>query len=215
MSTSNDISPCKKNKLFLNPSSGSSSNNSCCLFCHHCAGGGGAVNSPTSTLLGMSRFSPPLSPSSSATSPPVSPISRLSRYGACRGGGGGGASNLSYKDVVNELMSSLEGLSFSDALNYSDVSGVSAAKVATNMPWVDVPLNCEDQQEFIFSPSSPMMMTPTRSCDDDGKFSRFFIGNENRVVAHKSNSDANISNDINGANNCPAPDLGWVNDLLM
>ncbi|XP_057730967.1 zinc finger CCCH domain-containing protein 2-like [Arachis stenosperma] len=220
MSTSNDISPCKKNKLFLNPSSGSSSNNSCCLFCHHCAGGGGggggaAVNSPTSTLLGMSRFSPPLSPSSSATSPPVSPISRLSRYGACRGGGGGGASNLSYKDVVNELMSSLEGLSFSDALNYSDVSGVSAAKVATNMPWVDVPLSCEDQQEFIFSPSSPMMMTPTRNCDDDGKFSRFFIGNENRVVAHKSNSDANISNDINGANNCPAPDLGWVNDLLM
>ncbi|MED6146817.1 hypothetical protein PIB30_038218 [Stylosanthes scabra] len=220
--TSNDMSPCKKNKLFLNPSSGSSSNNnSCCLFCHHCTGGAAAVNSPTSTLFGMSRFSPPLSPSSSATSPPVSPVSRLSRYSACRGGGGGGgAGNVSYKDVVNELMNSLEGLSLSDALNFSDVSGVSAAKVGTNMPWIDVPLNCEDQQEFLFSPSSPMMVTPTRGYDDaDGKFSRFFISNENnKAVANKSNSNANnISNDIiNGSNNnCPAPDLGWVNDLLM
>ena len=103
---------------------------------------------------------------------------------------------MSYKDVVGELMSSLEGLSFSDS------SGVSVAE-ATSLPWVDVSLGCEDHEEFVFSPSS-VMMTPT-SYEDVGKYSRLF-SNENNVVANGS--------DVNGSN-CPAPDLGWVNELLM
>ncbi|KAK7272393.1 hypothetical protein RJT34_28945 [Clitoria ternatea] len=215
---SNDMISCKKNK-FLNHASKSNNNNYCCLFCH-CSQSSSA--SPTSTLFNISHYSPPLSPSSS-TSPPLSPlkprngvsVSPISRYSAMNNHHHHGGGVVSYKDVVSDLMSSLEGLSFNDG------SPVSAAK-ARNLPWLDVSMHCEDhhqqqqpfivspsgssfgcedqqqQQQFILSPSTHH--TPTNS---NGKFfSNKFLGNnnDNKIV---------VGGDVN------APDLAWVNDLLM
>lgn len=117
---------------------------------------------------------------------------------------------VSYKDVFTELVNSLERLSFNEG------SPVSGAK-APNFPWLDVSLNCEEQQQqqqnpfivpsfgcedqqqqnqFIFSP--PSIQTPT-----NGKFcSNRFMGNDN-------NNKVVGGADVNG------PDLAWVNELLM
>lgn len=206
--SSNDM-PCKKNlnKLLNHASkSNNNNNNNCCLFCH--CGASSSV-SPTSTLFGMSHFSPPVSPSSSSSPPPsplkprsvVSPISPISRYSAVNMNPHHGV--VSYKDMFAELVNSLEGLSFNEG------SPVSGAK-APNFPWLDVSLEeqqqqqnpfivssfgCEDKQnQFIFSP--PSIQTPT-----NGKFCRNrFMGNDNKVVGGA---------DVNG------PDLAWVNELLM
>ncbi|KAG4978374.1 hypothetical protein JHK86_037848 [Glycine max] len=207
--SSNDM-PCKKNlKQVLNHASKTNNNNNCCLFCH-C--GASSSASPTSTLFGMSHFSPPLSPSSSSSPPPsplkprnaVSPISRYSAVNV------NPHHVVSYKDVFTELVNSLERLSFNEG------SPVSGAK-APNFPWLDVSLNCEEQQQqqqnpfivpsfgcedqqqqnqFIFSP--PSIQTPT-----NGKFcSNRFMGNDN-------NNKVVGGADVNG------PDLAWVNELLM
>ncbi|OIV89841.1 hypothetical protein TanjilG_27447 [Lupinus angustifolius] len=200
-SSNDNISLCKKNinnKLFLNSSSGSNNNN-CCMFCHHCVGAANSA-SPTSTLFNMSHFSPPLSPLSTTNSPPFSPVKRAIS----------GVNTNSYKDVVCELMNSMEGL------NFGDGSPISAAK-ARNFAWLDMSLNNDDQQ-FLVSPSaspfgwedqfvlSPSTQNPTRS--NVGKCSNFsskFFSNDNKVV------DADINNGLS----CPAPDLEWVNELLM
>ncbi|XP_061368207.1 zinc finger CCCH domain-containing protein 2-like [Gastrolobium bilobum] len=207
---SNNNITCKKSNKFLNPASGS--NNSCCVFCCHCASA-----SPTSTLYNMSHnFSPPLSPSSSA-SPPLSPaskrVSTISRYGAscCSVNHHHHHGVVSYKDVLTELMSSLEGLKFGEG------SPVSASKAPNlNLPWLDVSLNCEDQKQFIVSPSvssffcedqqqqfilSPSTQTPTSS---NVKYSN------SKIFSNNNNNDNKVvAADING------PDLGWVNELLM
>ncbi|TKY48885.1 Zinc finger CCCH domain-containing protein 2 [Spatholobus suberectus] len=209
-SSSNDMS-CKKNvNKLLNHASRSNNNNNCCLFCH-CAASSSSTASPTSTLFGMSHYSPPLSPSSSSTSPPPSPlkprngVSPISRYSAVNVNPHRGV--VSYKDVFAELVNSLEGLSFNEG---SPVSGA----IAPNLPWLDVPVNCEEQQQpfivssfgcedqqqqqqqFIFSPPSTTQI-PTSS---NGKVcGNKFLGNDNKVVGA----------DVNG------PDLAWVNELLM
>ncbi|KAJ7981501.1 Zinc finger CCCH domain-containing protein [Quillaja saponaria] len=191
--SSADHISCKKSK-FLNLTSVS---NNCCLFCHCCA----ATSSPTSTLLGMSHLSPPLSPSSSI-SPPLSPVKRRTvtgfapissysdRFGGLESSSGMNPGAVSYKDVLTELMSSLE------------ASPVSVSRTP-NLPWVCVSFDCEDQQQFILSPSSLIPASVSSS---------FFSGNEN-YVGSKSFSDENRVND-NGWS-CPALDLGWVNELLM
>ncbi|KAJ1383911.1 putative zinc finger CCCH domain-containing protein 2-like [Sesbania bispinosa] len=115
---------------------------------------------------------------------------------------------VSYKDVLTELMSSFEGISFGDGST-------------KNLSWLDVPLNCEEQQkQFIVSP-----LASSFSCDDQqqhfilspsitiqtptsfkGKYSiasNKFFSNDNKVV----------SADANGTS-CLAPDLGWVNKLM-
>ncbi|KAI4333940.1 hypothetical protein L6164_018688 [Bauhinia variegata] len=199
-------------------------NNNCCLFCH-CS----STSSPTSTLLGMSHFSPPLSPSSSSVSPPLSPVkqrrtanglSPISRY-SDRFGGSETSSGLnlgvvSYKDVLTELMSSLEGL------NFCEDSPVSAHKTS-NLPWVDgsfnfedqqqqqqlfilsptASFNCEDQQQFILSPSTQTPTTSGSASFSNGNyFSNKIFSNESKVATDNGSS-------------CSAPDLGWVNELLM
>lgn len=140
----------------------------------------------------MSHFSPPMSPLSSSASPPFSPVNRGNRVSPVSG------VSHSYNDVLTELMSSMEGL------NFSEGSPISAAKARNmNMPWLDVPLNYEDQQQFILSPSN---QTLTRC--NVGKCSSFSsknFSNEDKVVGGA---------DMNGSS-CPAPDLGWVNELLM
>ncbi|XP_054816778.1 zinc finger CCCH domain-containing protein 2 [Prosopis cineraria] len=221
---------CKNHNKFMNPASGSKN---CCLFCHHCSAG--STSSPTSTLFGMSHMSPPLSPSSSPVSPPLSPVklrstanglSPISRY-CDRLPGCETSSRLvnnqgvvSYKEALTELMSSLEGLNFMEA----NASPVSATK-SQNLPWLDMSsINCEDQQQqFILSPAtsfscedqqqqfilSPSAHTPTTtsvsSSFSNGKLyaNSTFLSSENRVV---SNDNGSV---------CSAPDLGWVNDLLM
>ncbi|KAJ7948340.1 Zinc finger CCCH domain-containing protein [Quillaja saponaria] len=189
---------CKKSK-FLNPTSVSSH---CCLFCH-CA----ATSSPTSTLLGMSHFSPPLSPSSSI-SPPLSPVKRRTvsgfppispysdRFGVSESSGLMNHGVVGYKDVLTQLMSSLE------AVNINEASPVSVDKTP-KLPWADVSFDCDGQQLFILSPSTPIPASGSVS---------FLGGNEN-YSGSKSFIGENKVND-NGWS-CPAPDLGWVNELLM
>ncbi|KAJ1416372.1 putative zinc finger CCCH domain-containing protein 2-like [Sesbania bispinosa] len=115
---------------------------------------------------------------------------------------------MSYKDVLTELMSSFEGMSFGDGST-------------KHLPWLDVPLNCEEQQQqFIVSP-----LASSFSCDDQqhfilspstttqtptsfkGKYSiasSKFFDNDNKVVSAHANGTS-----------CPASNLGWVNELLM
>uniref|UniRef100_A0A2P2P2J5 Zinc finger CCCH domain-containing protein 2 n=1 Tax=Rhizophora mucronata TaxID=61149 RepID=A0A2P2P2J5_RHIMU len=161
-----------------------------CLVCHSVA------SSPTSTLLGMSHLSPPLSPS---MSPPLSqekhrslcgllPISRnsdcLSKLRSGRA--------LSYKDELTELMSSLEAMNFNGTA--APRVSVSANNRNVKIPWIDASLIAgEDLQQFILSPSAP---SPAGSKNIfNGDFSRKGL--------------------IDEKTNIPDPDLGWVNDLLM
>ncbi|KAK7290883.1 hypothetical protein RIF29_05644 [Crotalaria pallida] len=219
-SSNESISLCKKNisnKLFLNHTSGSNNknnNNNCCMFCHHCAAAAVANSaSPTSTLFNMSHFSPPMSPLSSSTSPPFSPVKRPVS----------GVNTNSYKDVLTEIMSSMEGFNFSDGSPLS----AAAAKARNMQPWLDMSLNnCDDQQQFVLSPSvssslgfedqfilSPSStQTPTRS--NVGKCSSSSSTNNNFSCKFFSNDNKVVGADINGSS-CPAPDLGWVNELLM
>lgn len=107
---------------------------------------------------------------------------------------------LSYKDALTELMSSLE------AMNFSEASSPLSSK-SPNVPWVDVnSFNNEDQQQIIFSPSTP---NPCGSAN-------FFSGH----CFSKNFSDENKNEDNNNKVNdngwsCSDPDLGWVNELLM
>ncbi|XP_027927203.1 zinc finger CCCH domain-containing protein 2 [Vigna unguiculata] len=212
--SSNDMS-CKKNisNLFNHASRSTTTTNNCCLFCHcvSSSSSSSSTASPTSTLFNMSHYSPPLSPSSSS-SPPPSPlkprkgvsVSPISRYGAANVNPHHGV--VSYKEAFAEFVKSLEGLSLNEG------SPVSGAK-SLNLPWVDVSLNCEEQQQkqqqrqpliassfgcedqpqFIFSPSSTQTPTNVAFCGNR------FMGNDNKVVG----TDSNV------------PDLAWVNELLM
>ncbi|GAV74046.1 zf-CCCH domain-containing protein [Cephalotus follicularis] len=166
--------------------------NHCCLFCHS------VTSSPTSTLLGMSHLSPPLSPS---LSPPLSPVkhrsitgfSPMSRYNDHVSKFNSGL--VSSKDVT-EVMSSLE------AMNFGEVSSpVSRGNMNANVPWIDISLNCEEQQQqFVLSPSTP---SPSGS----GNFLR---GDCSSIGLAPDRVDVN-----GGLITCPDPDLGWVNELLM
>ncbi|KAG5551948.1 hypothetical protein RHGRI_010147 [Rhododendron griersonianum] len=161
--------------------------NHCCLYCHSPVSA-----SPTSTLMGISHISPPLSPPENHRS--VSWVSPISRYGGDRFS----AVDSGYKDSLSELICSLEGM------NVSDASPHAAGGNNGNLPWVDVCLNnnCEDQQQqqqFVLSPSTP---SPSGS---RGYFSNCDSSSSNSFhFEDKSNE--------NGLGYCP--DLGWVNDLL-
>lgn len=174
--------------------------NYCCMYCHSISA------SPTSTLMGMSHLSPPLSPS---LSPPLSPVkaarfSPVSRYKDHFGGGGGveqpcglahfssGGGGMSYKDALNELMNSLE------AMQVSESSSHAARNNNGNLPWLDVNFNGDDQQQqFIMSPSTPSPGT-----------NKFIQRNINFPGRNFLEENKYIENCLAG------PDLGWVNDLL-
>ncbi|XP_065876230.1 zinc finger CCCH domain-containing protein 2 [Euphorbia lathyris] len=166
----------------------------CCLSCHS------VISSPTSTLMAAGHMSPPLSP-------PLSPVKRCGiAMSKLRSG------VFSYKDVLNELMSSLEAMNFSDgaatvsspmARNYfSDGSSTSSPISAFNTnPWIDQnsSFNGQDhQQNLNFSPNNS---SPNSYFKGKGLFLE--LGKE-------------VKEEINGG--VPAsfgPDLGWVNELLM
>ncbi|XP_020224103.1 zinc finger CCCH domain-containing protein 61 [Cajanus cajan] len=104
-------------------------NNHGCLFCQ-CSS---STCSPTSTLFGVSHFSPTLSPSS-----PSSPT----RFET------DDPHESVVKDVLYDIVSSMDGLNFGEA------SPVSASK-PRNLSWLNVSeLDVsENQQQFIFSPT--------------------------------------------------------------
>ncbi|XP_028807872.1 zinc finger CCCH domain-containing protein 2 [Neltuma alba] len=210
----------KKNK-FLKHSLGS---NSCCMFCHRSAN---ANSSPTSTLFGMSHFSPPLSPSS----PPMSPIktgtsanglSPISRYSESIKGSEAYNNRgmvMTYRDALTELVSSLEVLNFSEASSSPEISATATNIKSPDLRWLDVSsfncddrfipspstsFNCEDQQQMILSASSQISQNPTALSSASRKSPAGKIFNESRIVG----------NDNNGSS-CATPDLGWVNDLLI
>ncbi|OIW06005.1 hypothetical protein TanjilG_11692 [Lupinus angustifolius] len=166
----------KKSK-FLNP--GSSIKHSSLFL--HCNSSSASICSPTSTtLFGMSHFSsPPMSPSSCSSASPANGLSPMSRFLGSEKKHDHGVGVMSYKDMLNELMFSLEDMNFNEAnSNYNSPNSCDSSKKNLNL--FDASFNCEDQQHFVLSPSSATSLG----------FGRF-------------------DDDIN------APDLGWVNDLLM
>ncbi|XP_050382790.1 zinc finger CCCH domain-containing protein 2-like [Argentina anserina] len=203
---------CKKSNKYLN-STNSPSSTHCCLFCRS------LTSSPTSTLLGMSHLSPPLSPmspygeSKCHFSTGLEPLDQMHASAA---------GMLSYKDVLSELMTSLEIMKLSnmEATTSPVSSPISSAATAAvsfrNTPWVDVSSHnafaagAEDQQhQFILSPSTPSSLSA------GAKF--FSCGSSTGNCSRKSLvfDEQNKATDINGGGCSPDPDLGWVNDLLM
>ncbi|KAF2283250.1 hypothetical protein GH714_043602 [Hevea brasiliensis] len=167
------------------------------------------ISSPTSTLLGMSHLSPPLSPS---LSPPLSPgkqqsingFSPISRYSdrlsKLRSG------LMSYKDVFTELMTSLEAMNVNNeaaASGSSSISFSAASNRSTNTPWMDSSFNGEDHhhQQLILSPSTP-----------NPRGSRNFFSGDCSSKGFNIDEKINNNDDKNGGAD---PDLGWVNELLM
>ncbi|KAF8413845.1 hypothetical protein HHK36_001839 [Tetracentron sinense] len=169
--------------------SGSSSNH-CCVFCNSVA------SSPTSTLMGISHLSPPLSPS---LSPPPSPLNHGSRNGHSpffsRSVGSSSWNQFSprvstYRDAIAELKNSMEAM---------DLAAASPTYVNKRNLSLDVSPNYgEDHQQlqFIFSPSTPQAFGSREIFEGDG-LSNSFI-------------DEKINN-----NGWSCPDLEWVNELVM
>lgn len=137
-------------------------------------------------------------------------------------GGGNNNNNglASYKEALNELMSSLEGMNFGEANNCSPVS----ATKAPNLPWLDMSLiNCDDQQyhqhqQFVLSPDQQQqfILSPSprnTSIASSVSSANFSNGKLYPNSTFLSNETKAVSSD-NGSS-CTVPDLGWVNELLM
>lgn len=193
----------KYDKSLILPCSSVNHGHCCCFACHS------VISSPTSTLLGMSHMSPPLSPS---LSPPLSPVkqqsisglSPISRYNdrlsKLRSG------FMSYKDVLTELM---EAMNFNDEAPASSPISFSAAnnRKTNSTPWMDSSssFNGEDyhhQQQLILSPSTP-----------NPRGSRNFLNGD--CSSKGFNIDEQMNNNDDNKNGGGDPDLGWVNELLM
>lgn len=175
--------------------------NHCCMLCAACCGSHSSspVNSsPTSTLLGLSHPSPPMSPMSSV---------------------------VSYKDALTDLMSSLEAMHFASeaAANNSPVlspiSGCSSGKRNFNnsLPWLDVNSSfSDDQQQFILSPSTPNNNNNNNNLSlssEDNFFNRYISTSTSTSTVSVNEKRASAGNENSGSNS--DPDLGWVNELLM
>ncbi|KAK3040490.1 hypothetical protein RJ639_028775 [Escallonia herrerae] len=165
----------------------------CCAYCN-CV-----TDSPTSTLMGMSHLSPPMSP---PLSPPLSPVksrsmswfSPISRFGdrLNRFGGGGGCNSgggLSYKEALTELMSSLEAMNVDEGSSNGDMS------------WMDGSFGCDDQHQFVLSPSTPNVSA-------GNSFTR------NPLTGNYSSRRTLLMDEKSNDSGFAGPDLGWVNDLL-
>ncbi|XP_059283434.1 zinc finger CCCH domain-containing protein 2-like [Lycium ferocissimum] len=200
--------------------------NHCCVYCHSVSA------SPTSTLIGMSHMSPPMSPS---LSPPLSPANRtqfsspMSRYtdrfGSVEMGQLDPAGLMSYKGALTELVSSLEAMNVNEVPNSSSSGGVVASHSGNfdgnlNLPWLDVNFSnsnsYDDQQQFLLSPSTPMSPSPVSSSRTKF-YTREFpspspVSNSRLSFGEEANN--NGANKYYNDNGLGGPDLGWVNDLL-
>lgn len=200
-----------------------------CVFCHSVSA------SPTSTLIGMSHISPPISPS---FSPPLSPSNRnqfsspvaryIDRFGSVESASSGmgqldPSGLMSYKDALTELVSSLEAMNVNHEPNSSAAGGAASYSVNYdgNLPWLDVNFNnnnsYDDQQQFILSPSTP---SPSPISNSRTKFYTREFPSPTPVSASRlsfveepnNNNAGNRFYSDNGLGG--GPDLGWVNDLL-
>ncbi|KAF4352019.1 hypothetical protein CsatB_020579 [Cannabis sativa] len=208
-SSSEMASPVTSKKKIKYPISLNNNNspnsNHCCAFCS-CHNN----SSPTSTLMGISHFSPPMSPEK------FSPISAYKEHyaaaaAAAANGHYSGQGAVSYKEALTDLMSSIESMNFNEAA--SPISPMSVATTGDrNHPWVDVlPFNsgAEDQQQFVLSPSTPSYPSGSEN------FSHWSSKRYNDIVNENHNNKLNKLNEVNNAGSGSDPDLGWVNDLLM
>lgn len=130
------------------------------------------------------------------------------------------AGMTSYKDVLAELMSSLEAVKFSES--------AAASPINPNAPrWVDVSFNSTDdldqQQQFILSPSTPSPSRPfggrgiNFSDGDENGSSRksSLLGFDDNYYKPNNINDEIINGGGGSGSGSSDPDLGWVNELLM
>ncbi|KAF8409213.1 hypothetical protein HHK36_005287 [Tetracentron sinense] len=174
------------NRNYLNSVSASASDH-CCVFCHS------LTSSPTSTLMGLSHFSPPLSPVESRRG-----YSLLSGYDdrSTIAADSSGLNQflpgvLSYKKALTEITSSMEAM---------ELRGDSPTCFNNrNLSRVDVSSNRQDRlQQFIMSPSTPKASAGSREF-----FNEKGLGNS--LMDEKSKNNHGWS----------CPDLDWVNELVM
>lgn len=106
---------------------------------------------------------------------------------------------MSYKDVLNEIMTSLDVMKMSE-VSTPHSSPLSSVKNRAAMPWVDVTSSAnEEQTQFILSPSTPNPPQVPRN---------FFSGD-------RSSNKGLFGDKVSGGNSCDDPDIGWVDELLM
>ncbi|EOA37378.1 hypothetical protein CARUB_v10011207mg [Capsella rubella] len=186
--------------------------NPCCLFCS---------SSPTSTLLGnlshLSRspsLSPPMSPAHKAAA-----FSRLRNRAASAVSAAAAAGSVNYKDVLSELVNSLDSMSLVEALQVGTSSPVTtpvsaaAAAFASSCGLSNQRLHLQQQQpssplQFSLSPSTPSYLTTSSPAN--------FFGDEFTPRRRQMNNDFTTVRDKTSFEDgsCGDPDLGWVNDLL-
>ncbi|KFK31654.1 hypothetical protein AALP_AA6G141300 [Arabis alpina] len=187
-------------------------NNQCCLFCNS--------HSPTSTLLGLSHFSrspsssPPLSPANKAAA-----FSRLSRHRLAVG----------YKEALNELISSLDSISLTEALAVASSASTVTMPVSTAVmlsnhhhhripPWLDVgdrDLQLHSSLQFGHSPSTPSYLHSQLQLQQPPPpsfFSDAFTPRGGRISDFTAAASAFAAAKEVGSSG--DPDLRWVNDLL-
>ncbi|XP_057954162.1 zinc finger CCCH domain-containing protein 2-like [Malania oleifera] len=194
---------------------GSPAKQHCCFFCHSIN-----ANSPTSTLMDMSNFSPSSTP---PLSPPVSPAnsgrsgggfvlgsqSRERRLGMNGSSVADQISMLSYKNVLTELISSLEAINLSEA---SSLANYCAEKGNHQNQWINNTTDIredEEEEEELINNKAVTSSTPNGSSSSSS--TRDFLAVE-KDCGRKGwrRGDERVSE-----NGWGCPDLGWVNDLLM
>ncbi|CAH8381580.1 unnamed protein product [Eruca vesicaria subsp. sativa] len=155
------------------------STNGCCMFCSH---------SPTSPLFRLARSpssSPPLSPADKAAE-----ISRLSRH----------RSAVTYKEILNELINSLDSFSLTESLTAAYSSSpitmpVSTASMLASSGYLSGQLQ-----------PPPLSFFSEEFTPRGGRVSNFTAAATAEAEARETSSfEIGCSGDL---------DLGWVNDLL-
>ncbi|GAB2233892.1 hypothetical protein Droror1_Dr00003122 [Drosera rotundifolia] len=183
-------------------SSGGAAAGHCCKYC--------CSSSPTSTL----HMSPPQSPM--MASPPPSPMEVVQRASAGFSrfdmrGVEGAVRGIAYKEMLNELMGSMENVNLNDR----------GAGVGNGL-WVDVyGDDCDEGmmpgRQLVMSPSSTKATPPTSNRRSAGGYNCF---DSYPATSASSSIEYNLNGDTDraaneGGSGSGAPDLGWVNDLLM
>ncbi|CAA7017465.1 unnamed protein product [Microthlaspi erraticum] len=195
----------------------SNKNNRCCVFCNS--------HSPRSTLLGGLARSPPSSP----------PLSPANKHAVCSRLSRRRSTAIGYKEVLNDLINSLDSFSLTEALAVASSSSLVTMPVSTaatmlvssnlsnyhhRLPaWLDVGDRDLQLQQFALSPSSTpsylngqLHLPPPPSFFSEeltprgGRLSDFTAAATAAAEARDMNSfEVGSSTDL---------DLGWVNDLL-
>lgn len=121
-----------------------------------------------------------------------------------RGVEGGVRGGIAYKEMLNELMGSMENVNLNDR----------GAGVGNGL-WVDVyGDDCDEGmmpgRQLVMSPSSTT--PPRRSAGGYNCFDSYPATSASSSIEYNLNGDTDRAANEGGSG---APDLGWVNDLLM